>query len=392
MDPMGNRRIAWALLVACAAWGFGPTPSAKADGGWRVAAAGGFEFWHAPTFGGNGWALVDAQRTGLAAGGRLHLLYNTDTVVVGFEGMRFANGKIELSIVGKGEALLSGLLFAYRQQGERNSGRSFYGSYAQLMPSMKWHFAPRHSLELVTGVRQWFFGRMSSTDDTFVLPPNTFVFEPRLGYTYWDVKAGSEEWEAHRFYPRITGITVGVQLGLDVRSDRRAWGYDTGGGQTDPRNRPGMPVMMARQWMYAGVALGQWGRLQLEEHASWGHGEDDLTRNRAGGMNPYVIPLAGLPWATFLSERLVAGQASLHVKLGASAHEAGVAVNGGAFNDPYRTGQLMSFGGAGGAEAFVDLRFGGWQLYGRFGMAFPSPWQLAQPLYSGVVTAGVRLR
>ena len=43
-------------------------------------------------------------------------------------------------------------------------------------------------------------------------------------------------------------------------------------------------------------------------------GDLALTRNRVGGMNPYVIGIPGLPWAALLSERLVIGQLSAHIR------------------------------------------------------------------------------
>ena len=70
--------------------------------------------------------------------------------------------------------------------------------------------------------------------------------------------------------------------------------------------------------------------------------------------------------------RLVAAQASVHLRpsLG-RAHEVGVALAGGAFNDVHRTGRLDVYGGALGAMAFADLRFGRWQGYTRVGYGLP---------------------
>jgi hypothetical protein len=140
----------------------------------------------------------------------------------------------------------------------------------------------------------------------------------------------------------------------------------------------------------AGVALGSALRLQVEQYGSWGAGEDDLTRNRVGGMNPYIVPLHGLPWAVLLSERLFSGQVSLHVPAFTN-HEFGVAVSGGAFNDVQRTGALDSFGGAGGAGAFADMRWGDFQLHARFGCAFPVDWLPEPPYLSALLTAGARV-
>lgn len=368
-----------------------PPPAPPPPSPWHVALALGDDAWVSGRVGQHGFALLDARRTGVA-NGQLHLLYNTDTVQVGLEGIRLAGGKLEASIVGRGEALLAGLLFDYYRRGTRDTSRSFFASYAQLLPSLKWHVAPRHSLELVTGVRAWFFRRNASTDAGFTLPADTFVFEPRLNYTYWAIRAPGAEWEAHRIFPRIEGVAVGVSLGLDRRTARRAWGADVGGGQLDPRNAPGDVILTARQWLYAGVRLAPAVRLQFEEHASYGRGEDDITRNRLGGMNPYVVPIAGLPWAVALSERLASARATMHVRVGRTRHELGVGADGAVFADPYRTGDLRRYGGAGGAFAFGDFRTTRWQFHGRFGYGFPVPWIDPRPNVSLLVTAGVRVR
>ena len=249
-ERCGARRLL-VLLVAC--FPFTYDAVAHADG-FRLATAVGVEGWYSDTPGGNGFVLFDAQRDGVARG-RLHLLFNTDTLQAGLEGMRFANGRLELTVIARGEAREAGLLFSYNQGGSRVADRGFWASYAQLLPSLKWLPANHHSVELVLGARQWFFNTKGNTDAAFVLPPNTFVFEPRLRYTYWGIHADSREWEAHRFYPRITGIAFGVELGLDRRTNRRAWGANEGSGNLDPRNRPGDVTLTARQWLYAGTQL-----------------------------------------------------------------------------------------------------------------------------------------
>lgn len=377
--------IAWAIAVATLV-----ASPARADG-WQLALAMGDEAWFSGGFGQHGFVLVDARLPDVARG-RLHLLFNTDTLQAGLESIRLADGKLELSFVARGEALLAGLLFDYYRQGERDLGRTFFASYAQLLPSVKWHPADRHSLELVLGMRQWFFGRRDATDDDFTLPRDTFVFEPRLNYTYWRIRAPGTEWEGHRFHPRIEGVAFGLSLGLDRRTRRGPWGASIGG-TTDPRNDPGEVIFTARQWLYAGKRLSPIVRLQFEEHASYGAGEDDLTRNRIGGMNPYVVPVAGLPWAAFLSEDVVSVRAALHLRPRAdSSHEFGVGLDGAIVSDARRNGDRSHVSGAGGGYAFADLRFGRWAVHGRVAYAYPSPHLDTNPNFSMLVTAGVRLR
>lgn len=387
---LGLLALAWACMLSRAEAQAPAAPPAPPSP-WHVGAVLGDDAWLSGRVGQHGFALLDARRDGVA-GGRLRLLYNTDTLQAGLEGMRLADGKLELSVVARGEALLAGLLFDYYRRGDRDTSRAFYASYVQLLPSIKWHPADRHSLELTVGLRQWFFGDGPHTDPTFTLPRDTFVFEPRLAYTYWRIRAASTEWEPHRLRPRITGIAFGVNLGLDRRRHHGAWGADIGG-QLDPRNRPGAVTLTARQWLYAGTNLGSFARLQFEEHASYGAGEDDLTRNRVGGMNPYVIPVAGLPWAALLSERLVSARVALHVKPARrSPHELGVGIDGAVVNDAYRTGSLRRYDPAGGAYVFGDFRTHGFELHGRFGYGFPAAWITPRPSLSAMFTVGYRIR
>lgn len=369
------------------AW-LGGVPAARADA-WHLAAAAGDDAWLSKDFGTHGFVLFDARRDAVA-GGQLHLFYNTDTLQAGLEGIRLADGALELSIVARGEALIAGLLVDCYQRGVRTPGRGFYASYVQLLPSLKWHPAGRHSLELVAGVRRWFFGRASATEASLTLPADTFVVEPRLNYSYWAISSPGSEWGAQVLYPRIEGLAMGVGLGLDWRTQRVAWGADVGGGQLDPRNAPGRVTLHARQWLYAGVRLSAFARLQVEEHGRYGGGEDDLTRERVGGLNPYVVPLAGLPWAAVLSERLASGRAALHLRATrTSAQEFGVGVDGAMFDDARRTGALDQYSGALGVFGFGDLRFGVVQLHAQLGYALPMSWLATSPNVSALVTAGV---
>ncbi len=47
---------------------------------------------------------------------------------------------------------------------------------------------------------------------------------------------------------------------------------------------------------------------------SLGQNEDDLTRMRVGGMNPYVIPVHGLPWTSHVLGNFVSGHGKLMQK------------------------------------------------------------------------------
>jgi hypothetical protein len=52
---------------------------------------------------------------------------------------------------------------------------------------------------------------------------------------------------------------------------------------------------------------------RIELRTGWARGEDDITRTRLGGLNPYVVPLAGAAWAEWWVESYVALRAGAAV-------------------------------------------------------------------------------
>ncbi|MAC29398.1 MAG: hypothetical protein CMN29_03320 [Sandaracinus sp.] len=384
LRPVTAPRAAAALLLLGL---LAPAVAHADEGDWQATLAGGFEAWFPEQSGGHGWALFDLQG-GDVAGGRFRLHYNTDTLHLALERMELGTPKVQLTAWLRGQAIFAGLLMDYYQNGQSRPELAFYASYVQAGTEWKWLPADHHSLALELSLRRWFFRETSDTAETLALPPEAWVFEPRLAYTFWKIRAPAEEWEPHRFFPRVQGVAFGLRLGLDVRSDSRAWGR-----ASSTRNDPGDVIFSAHQWLRAGVEAHPLVRLQLEQHASWGEGQDDLTRHRAGGMNPYVIAIPGLPWAAILSERLFAAQLSVHVKIAPdSRHELGALFAAGAFNDLDRSGALDTFDFAAGAGAFADLRFGRWQIHLRFAGAIPLDWLSGDPWLSALLTLGARLR
>jgi hypothetical protein len=388
LDFQGAHVARRALFLAAALVLAAPGPAHAYT--WRASAALGDDMWFAPEFGQHGYALFDLYGASASGRGDLHVNFNTETLYVGLERLRPGTDRVELGVAVRLEGAYAGVLPDWYQGARSQRGRGFFASYAQAFASAKWLPGGDHSVELVLGGRAWLFARADGvTRDDLTLPVDTWVFEPRLRYTFWHLRSDSDAWRPHVLLPRFTGFAAGVELGADVRDDTSAWGAV--GGRDDGRNRPATVILMARQWLRAGLPLGARVRLQVEEFASWGAGEDDLTRVRAGGMNPYVVPVPGLPWPALLCERLVAAQASVHVRPSLRAeHELGVAVSAGAFNDVRRVGALMSFDAAGGAALFTDLRLGRWNVHARGGWAFPTSW-LERPNVSALVALGVRL-
>lgn len=390
---MRTRRIGVVASVAAVvaiAW---PTTSGAEPEHWHAAALGGGELNLAPQLDGqptgHGWVGFDSVGDGIVGGGDLRLFYNTTKIHAGIERLPFAQGKLAFFAFVEGEAFISQLLNDYYQQGRQVSGRGIRSSYVLLSTKLQWYPGKHQTLEVIMPVRYWWFGDLSSTSASYQLPANTWVFAPRIGYNYWNIDTPGAEWEAQRIFPRIKGVTVGIDGGVDVRSDSRPWGIPDG------RNDPGKVIYNVSQRLHAGWQMGPFVRLQLDEWANYGWKQDDITRDRIGGVNPYVIPVPGLPWPGLISERLLAGQLGLHLKARESSqHEFGLLVGGGAFNDVYRVGALSTYGGAGGLAVFGDLRFGPtgrYQINIRASWGFPVDWLLDPPYFSGLLAFGARI-
>lgn len=356
---------------------------------WHGAAGGGGNLNFTPELTGRGWVMFDSVGTDVVGNGDLHLFFNTEKIHAGIERLSFAKNKLAFFAFAEGEIILAQLLRDYFKQGLQISEFGFNASYVLLSTKLQWYPGKRQTLEVVLPVRHWRFSGTSDTSPIYQLPPNTWVFEPRVGYVFWKVEAASKEWEAHRFFPRIKGIALGIRGGLDVRSNSQRWGI------ADGRNEPGKPIYTVRQWLRAGWQFAPLTRLQIDQWGSYGWGEDDITRNRIGGTSPYVVPVPGLPWTGLVSERLFSGQLGFHVKASeTSPHEFGVLVGGGAFNDVTRDGALTTYGGAGGLALFADLRFGEadrYQLNVHTSWGFPVSWLLDSPYFAGLLSFGARI-
>jgi len=387
------RRLAAAIGLALMGGALGPSAAGAEPENWHASALGGGEFNFAPGLDnqltGHGWASFDSVGKGIVGGGDLRLFYNTTKLHVGIERLSFAKNRLAFFAFLEGEAVISQLLNDYFKQGVRIDEFGIKASYALLNTKLQWYPGKHQTLEVIASVRRWWFGDRSATSTSFTRPANTWVFEPHIGYNFWKIDSPSTEWENHRVYRRITGIAVGIDLGLDVRSDARTWGI------VDGRNDPGKVMYSVAQWLRGGWTLGRFVRLQLDEWGNYGWRQDDITRQRIGGASPYVIPAPGLPWPALISERLFAGQLGVHLKAKEnSQHEFGLLVAGGAFNDVTRVGALNTYGGAGGLTLFGDLRFGPtgrYQLDIRGSWGFPVSWLADSQYVSLMVGFGARI-
>ncbi|MFH1571223.1 MAG: hypothetical protein ABIL09_24760 [Gemmatimonadota bacterium] len=300
-----------ALLTAAAVVLAAATP-ARADTAWTALAGG--EAWRGNGASGHGVLLLAADRADLPRQGRLGAEYNTDTFRLQAAGFRFRGGVLELGGQVALEGRYAGLLPDYYRQATRDEGRGFWASYAAAHGSAKLDLPGGHCPEVSVGVRRWAFSRNGQTSPLLVLPPDTWVLEARLRHTWWGLADDAAWRERHRLYPRLRGTAAGLELGLDRRGQHRPWGALDAEplAPADRRNAPGATAVAAKPWLRWGGSLAPRLRLQAALQAAWGRGEDDLTRLRVGGMNPYVVPVAGMPWAAHLAGKMAGGSASLH--------------------------------------------------------------------------------
>lgn len=316
---------------------------------------------------GHGIAMVAWDLSGLSGGAALGVELNTDTLRVRYDGLRLSDA-VTVGAQLTGELFIAGLTTDYWQNGQMRLDRTFRSSYVQAQAWMKARVAARTYFEIEVGGRRWFFGSNDDTGAALELPPDAWVFEPRLRYTWWNAQDDAAWRDRHRFFPRVRGLALGVEIGVDARSDVQPWGardpeaFDP----IDPRNEPGQFALRTRQWLIAGWQAHPMLRLQVSEEAGAASGDDDVTRRRLGGLNPYVVRVPGVPWAHHLVDDYAQGHLGVHVKVAGDV-EIGPTVAAAVLTDIDRVGELDDADVEWGVGLFADARFGAWQVDVRGG-------------------------
>lgn len=111
-----------------------------------------------------------------------------------------------------------------------------------------------------------------------------------------------------------------------------------------------------------------------------------MTRARIGGLNPYVVPVAGVPWAGFLSSRYASVRMSGHVDGGGTEW---VALADAVLVQDVRRDGGDGFSPVVGIGLGWDARLGPWQIDAMVGYAPELDWQRVDgPLVSALIGAG----
>ncbi len=314
---------------------------------------------------GHGFFSVKYTET-LQALGVVSAELHTDTVKLEWSGLplgaNYTAGARATAEVG-----FANLMPDYFLDGTRRQSRGFFSSYLQGQTWIKGGLVPHLWGTLELGGRRWFAHDGPGTDPAFVLPSETWSLEPRLHLTWWDLAHDAAWSDPHRLYPRLEGFAFGVSLGLDWFADADPWGAMDPDAFTppDPRNHPDQLQWMAYQWLRAGLPVGDELRVEVVQSAGHRTGADDRTRWPAGGLTPYVAPLAGAFWAYFHTASFVS--VVMNVR-----HAVSDAVEWGPFVttldlvDPTRRG-LGDRHTLWGAGLSMDWRAGPWQVDLRAG-------------------------
>jgi len=365
------RGLLLALLGLCLA---APRP-ASARLRHRISLLGAAGVWAHPEQGGHGVGLLAYDLFGLPRGSVFSAVFNTDMLRVSYHGLKLAGGRVELGVTGAFEVMFAGLLPDYYRLGARIAARGFRAGYAALSASAKLTLPGHSTLELLVGGRRWFFSRQRDTAPGLRLPADQWALEPTLRYTLWKLRQDRAWGERHRLFPRVLGYAIGLTVSMAVRPDGDPWGNIAGaaGPPANPRNDPDRVSVLVRQWLLVGLKVHPRIRTQVAERLGWGHGNDDLYRVRLGGMNPYVVPLAGAPWAAFLSDRYIAARWSWHVNVWRDL-EVGPLVDLVWMDDIRRTGESPG-GFQTGLGALADWRLGNFQVDLHVGWSPTMDWQ-----------------
>ncbi len=352
--------------------------------------------WFLPEGGGRGAAVLAWQRDDIWKTADLEILFNTDTLQATVRNV-WVNDKVKLGGRLKGQALFGGLLQDYYREGLVDRERIFWASYINAAPHVEIQDAPNF-IQFELGVRRWFFSPIEpNTSPSLTLPPDLWAFEARFRYTFWNAEHDPAFTDPHRTSWRFKGWAAGLELATDVRSDTSSWGAldEQAFDPPDRRNLTNRQPVWMRAWLRGGRETWNGGRIQGMGFLSLGQNEDDLTRVRVGGMNPYVIPVHGLPWTSHVLGNFASAHGKVMQKV-FSDSEIGLAVDVVGLSDEAasRTATTRSIEleqALYGFGAVGDFRFGDWQIDARVGVA-PGTSALASPLHvSAWLAVGKRL-
>jgi len=176
----------------------------------------------------------------------------------------------------RGELFAAGLMTSPWTDGAPDPSRARTAAYAGLDAEYVFFGPAGAYLSLAASAREYFFGAIPggiAADPELVLGPTL-----RLGL--W-----------------TSAVRGSVALGFDLLAQ--------GSATVAPRIEATLRVRPSVD--LGPLAVGPW----LEGWGAFADGQDDTTLTRIGGLNPYVVPLAGAGWAEWWAEDYLAGRAGI---------------------------------------------------------------------------------
>ncbi len=262
------------------------------------------------------------------------LEYNTDTLAAQLHVNNAGFTGLSVSLFARAEALLAGVNVNWMQEGKNRQERGFGASYVLGGGRVAYAVWQQLFVEVELAARGWLFNRMPQSASNLRIPAPFVTAEPRFRL----------KWEGARGDVHRMGMLEGVRVVGEVAADVRAFNKPFGGftdGPVEKRNAlaPGSVPHRVALLAQAGTRLGRLLWFHAQGQLGYGNQEDDLTRARVGGQNPYTVNLPGAAWGEFVSERYAATSVGLGVRpmpllfTGVTGHLVVV-------NDPQRVGAL----------------------------------------------------
>jgi hypothetical protein len=237
------------------------------------------------------------------------------------------------------EALAAGLMFSPWTAGAPDPSRALFASYAGIDAGRIEYLAHGFYAGVEGSVRGYLFSRRSAATQ-IAAPAPTLVLSPQLRVGWWSEEAelvatGGADVEQRVTAPKLTAF---------ARATPHAW-------------------------------LGSIAPL-FELRAGWAEREDAITRTRLGGLNPYVVPLAGAAWAEWWVEDYAALRGGIDVRMLEAEFAWGL--------------DVARFDGASAFGLFALFRrgFGPVEVDAVFGWAPEIPRQSGVPRVSGWLRVG----
>jgi hypothetical protein len=285
----------------------------------------------------------------------LGLEFNTDTLAADLSAWNVGLPGLSVGTFARAEALLAGVNINWMQDGLNKTERGFGASYGLVGGRVAYTVLQRLSFEFEASARGWFFNRMPGSAANLRVPKPFAAAEPRARIKWEGLTP-----DGHRL-GLYTGLRGMLEIGADVRTNREGFGGFTDG-KVESRNSDASTSLVPQRLSAQGFAGFRFFRMvwfQAVGNLGYGIHEDDITRTRVGGQNPYTVTMPGAAWGEFVCDRYAATSLYLGVRPMPLLY-AGAGIHGAVVNDPGRVGHTDELGILRGISGELRMGFFGW--------------------------------